>query len=341
MERLTESSRPLHGSLQPAARPATAAAAPVNAMTIDVEDWHQLAFRKLLGYSIPPSRRVVVYTDLILELLAEQGVRATFFVLGTVAEVFPELVRRISEAGHEVATHGLSHRRINSMEPKVFEAELHRSIQVLEDASQQRVWGHRAAEFSVDGSSLWMFESLVAAGLRYDSSIFPIRHPRYGMPDAVRQPHLIHTPAGTLVEFPLATLRQMGQNLPIAGGGYLRVLPLGFIQRGIQSLNRQGQVAVVYVHPYEFDDEWLDLSVPNLPAHRWLALRMRALKRNWGRGRPMLAKFRTLLGSAAFAPLREVMVHGTEWQSTDVLSAECSTVRPTVSTGCPTIQSSQ
>jgi polysaccharide deacetylase family protein (PEP-CTERM system associated) len=285
---------------------------PVNVLTIDVEDWYQLAHGKLLGHSVPASRRVVVNTHLVLDLLAEHNVRATFFVLGIIAEQFPELVQRINKEGHEVATHGLMHRLITHMGPEAFDADLRRSIHILEDITQEPVWGHRAAEFSLNASSLWAFEVMAAAGLRYDSSVFPIRHPRYGMPAAPRHPYLIHTPVGTLVEFPLATVRFLGQNLPAAGGGYLRVFPLAFIRWGIQSLNRQGQAAVMYIHPYDFEEEWLDLPVPARSARKWLGLRMRALKRNWGRGQPIQAKFEVLLKSSPFAPLREVMAHGAE-----------------------------
>jgi polysaccharide deacetylase family protein (PEP-CTERM system associated) len=303
---------------------------PVNALTIDVEDWHQLAHRKLLGRSVPASQRVVANTHLILDLLAEHNVQATFFVVGTVAEQFPDLIRRTKREGHEVATHGLEHRLITHMGPEAFDVDLRRSIHILEEIIQEPIWGHRAAEFSLNSSSLWALEIMAAAGLRYDSSVFPFRHVRHGMLAVPRHPHLIHTPAGALVEFPLATVRFLGQNLPIAGGGYLRVLPLAFIRWGIQALNRQGQMAVTYVHPYEFEEEWLDLPVPTRSARRWLGLRTRALKRNWGRGQPMLAKFKTLLNSFSFAPLREVMVHGAEWQNSDILSTARPTIRSVV-----------
>lgn len=313
----------------------------VNALTIDVEDWHQLAHRKLLGCSVPASRRILVNTHLILEMLAEHGVRATFFVLGTVAEQYPELVRTIKQEGHEVATHGFVHRRMTQMGPEAFAADLHRSLCILEDITQEAIWGHRAAEFSLNGSSLWALELMVDAGLRYDSSIFPIRHPRYGMPAAPRHPHLIHTPAGTLVEFPLATVRCFGQNIPIAGGGYLRILPLEFVRRGIQALNRRGQVAVIYVHPYEFENDWLDLHVPTRSLPRRFALQLRALKRNLGRGRSMQAKFRALLRSFSFVPLCEVMAHAGEWWSPDVFSTARAPVRPPVSAGTTPFQACQ
>jgi polysaccharide deacetylase family protein (PEP-CTERM system associated) len=308
---------------------------PVNALTIDVEDWHQLAHQKLLGRSVVASPRVVANTQLILDILAEHGARATFFVLGMVAEQFPNLVRRIKDEGHEVATHGFGHRLTSQMGPEAFGIDLRHSIRILEEIIQEPIWGHRAAEFSLRSSSLWALEMMAAEGLRYDSSIFPIWHPRYGIPDAPRHPYLIDTPAGPLAEFPLATLRFLGQNLPTAGGGYLRVFPLTFIRWGIESLNQQGYPAIMYLHPYELDEEWLDLPISTYAVHKWLGLRMRALKRNWQRGRPVRDKLKALLRAYSFAPLCEVMAHGTEWQDPDLLSKTCVAIRPAISTGSP------
>lgn len=309
--------------------------APVNALTVDVEDWHQLAYRKLLGCSVLASQRVVVNTHLLLDLMAEYNVRATFFVLGTVAEQFPELVMRISKEGHEVASHGFAHHLITQMSPGAFRADLRRSIDVLEEIVQEPILGYRAPQFSLNGSSLWALELMAAAGLHYDSSVFPIRHPRYGIPSAPRHPHKIYTPSGPLVEFPLTTARVLGQNVPIAGGGYMRVLPLAFIRWGFRTLNRQGHMAVLYIHPYEFDEEWLDLPVPTRSMRKWLHLRLRALRRNLGRGQSMQAKLRTVLRSFSFASLREVMVRGTEWQDSDILSTARQAIRPAISTGSP------
>jgi polysaccharide deacetylase family protein (PEP-CTERM system associated) len=305
----------------------------LNALTVDVEDWHQLASAKLLGRTVPASKRVVANTHRILDVLAEHNVRATFFVLGTVAERFPDLVRRIVREGHEVGTHGYSHRLVSAMTPQAFDAELRHSISILEEIAREPVWGHRAAEFSLNDSTHWALEIMAAAGLRYDSSVFPIRHPRYGMPAAPRHPHLIRTPMGSLVEFPLATAKVLGQNVPVAGGGYLRILPLSMIHWGIRALNREGQPAVIYVHPYEFDQEWLDLAVPYQSTRRWMELRWRALKRNWGRGEPMLVKFKAVLRSFDFAPLREVMAYGTGWDDSDLFREKRPTVRSALPAG--------
>ncbi len=297
-----------------------------NALTIDVEDWFQLAYQKLCGQDIPASGRVVDNTRWLLEVLAEYNVRATFFVLGMVARQHPMLVREIASAGHEVATHGFAHRCIHAQTQEAFEADLRRSIWLLEDIVQQPVWGHRAAEFSVGTKTPWVFEALVAAGLRYDSSLFPIRHPRYGVPHAPRLPHIISTPQGPLVEFPPATMRLFRQNIPVAGGGYLRFFPPALIRAGIRQLNRQGQIAVLYVHPYEFDEEWLDLPVPAASLSRRMYLRWRAWKRNWRRGHPMRIRFRQLLREFPFVPLREVLDEYGTGEDTAVFSTPCSPV---------------
>lgn len=298
-----------------------------NVLTIDVEDWHQLAYRNLRGRDVEASRRVVDQTHLILNLLAKHDARATFFVVGTVAEQFPELVRRIQSEGHEVGTHGYSHRPTTSMEPAEFADDLGRSVRVLEDITQGSVLGHRAATFSLNGQPSWALETLVAAGLRYDSSLFPILHPAYGSPTASRLPHRMETSNGPLWQFPLATVRLLGQNVPIAGGGYLRILPFPFINWGIKTLNRRGQMAVIYVHPYDLEEEWLDLPVTVRSPLERARLGIRALKRNWGHGQSLKAKLDALLSSYRFSPLQDVMaVYEARRESTEILSA----ARPTV-----------
>ncbi len=286
--------------------------APMNALTIDVEDWHQLIHRKVFGDLVSPSLWVVRNTHRVLDLLSEYDARATFFVLGTVAEHFPELVRRIHQEGHEVATHGYAHRRANEIGPKAFAADLRRSIHILEEIVHAPILGHRAAYFSLNGTSTWAFEIMAAAGLRYDSSVFPILNPRYGKQAANRHRHLIHTSAGSIVEFPPATARLLGQNLPIAGSSYLRVLPFAFVRWGIQALNRQGHMAVIYFHPYEFAEERLNLPVTIRSPAAWFSLRTSSSKHNWGRGRRLEDRFRALLSLFSFASLREIMAYESE-----------------------------
>lgn len=282
---------------------------PVNALTIDVEDWYQLANRKLLGNAVPASEHVVEDTYRVLDLLAGHGTRATFFVVGAVAEQFPAMVCRIAAEGHEVATHGYNHIQAKCIGPRAFAEDLKRSIQVLEDIVQQPIFGHRAAEFSLDGYSLWALEVMAAAGIRYDSSVFPIRYWRYGISNASRYPYQVHTPSGTLTEFPLATWRVLGQNVPVAGGGYARILPLAPVQNGIRELNRAGQPAVLYFHTYDLEDQRLDLPVPEVTILRQARLRLRAVLRNWGHGAATRAKLGKLVQSFPFAPLREVWMY--------------------------------
>lgn len=287
--------------------------APMNALTFDVEDWHQLTHRKVFEDSVPPSKWVLANTHRVLDFLSEHDARATFFVVGTVAEHFPELVRRIHDEGHEVATHGYAHRLAEDMGPETFAADLRRSIHILEEIVQAPVLGHRAAYFSLNGtSSTWAFETIAAAGLRYDSSIFPIRNLHRGKQVAFRHRYLIHTSAGPIVEFPLATARLLGQNLPIAGGGYARVLPFAFVQWGIQAMNRHGHIAVVYFHPYEFEEERFSLPVTIRSPGVWFSLQTSLLKHNWGRGRRLEARIKTLLSSFSFAPLREIVADESE-----------------------------
>lgn len=292
---------------------------PVNALTVDVEDWHQLAHRWVSGQSVPPSRQVVKNTHQILDILDEHNVRATFFVLGMVAERFPELVRRIHAEGHEVATHGYAHRRVHDMGPEAFGADLRRSIRILEAITQEPVWGHRAAHFSIEHRMLWAWETIVAAGLRYDSSIFPIRYPGRGEPKAPRHPYKIHTPTGTVVEFPLATASLLGQNLPIAGGSYLRLVPAGLVRWAIRALNRGGQMAVLYVHSYEFEEGSLTLPVHAYPRRKPFYRSAQTLKFGWGRGARQQNKLTALLKSFPFAPLCEIYSDGEEGKSSGIL----------------------
>lgn len=235
----------------------------LNALTIDVEDYFQVnAFVRQVRrdewdrYPL----RVEQNTRRILELLDEFEIKATFFVLGWVAERVPGLVKEIHAKGHEIACHGYGHDLIYSIGPEAFRADIRRSKQILEDQCGQQVHGYRAPSYSITGRSLWALDILIEEGFSYDSSIFPVYHDTYGVPDAPRFPHVINRPAGSISEFPLTTyplrLGKKEYRLPIAGGGYLRLLPAELIRRGIESINRQEQQpAVLYFHPWEIDPE--------------------------------------------------------------------------------------
>lgn len=223
---------------------------PFHLLTVDVEDWPQ----STLDHSLPVGDRVVANTHAVLELLAEADVRATFFVLGKVAEAHQTLAREIAGAGHEVGTHGYSHESIETMPVTRFREELHRSVEMLRLQTGQPVLGHRAADFSISGRFLHLLEHLGEEGLAYDSSIFPVRHPRYGVPGAWRRPHRVRCASGRmLVEFPLATIRLAGMVLPAAGGGYLRLFPYWWTRLTLRTLEQEGSPATCYIHPYEMD----------------------------------------------------------------------------------------
>ena len=244
----------------------------VNAMSVDVEDYYQVsAFERVVsradwhGFD----SRVVRNTHQLLAFFHQHGVHATFFVLGWAAERFPALVREIAGLGHEVASHGFHHQLIYTLAPEQFREDVRRAKAVIEDAAGCAVIGYRAPSFSVVKSSLWALDVLIEEGYQYDASIFPIHHDRYGIPDAPRHIHRIERDAGELVEVPASTVRVAGANLPIAGGGYFRLLPYAWTKWGISRVNAVDQEPVVfYLHPWEIDP-----GQPRLPAGRLTRLR--------------------------------------------------------------------
>jgi polysaccharide deacetylase family protein (PEP-CTERM system associated) len=232
----------------------------LNALTIDVEDYyHVTGFESVIqradwdGYE----SRVERNTLRLLDLLDTHYTRATFFVLGWVAERHPQLVRTIHACGHEVASHGYAHQRIYTQTPKQFREETHRSKQLLEDVISGPILGYRAASYSITQQSLWALEILREEGFVYDSSIFPIHHDRYGVPGSSRFCYLVNGRGDSgLLELPPSTVRVAGINIPIAGGGYFRIYPYAFTRWGISHINnREHQPAVVYLHPWEIDPE--------------------------------------------------------------------------------------
>lgn len=229
----------------------------LNAISFDVEDYYQVsAFARVVHFSDwgKKESRVFGNTIRILEILHHQGVKATFFTLGWVAETFPKVVREIYEAGHEVACHSYNHRLVYDLTPAEFREDIRRSKGILEDLSGARVVGYRAPSYSIIRESLWALDILMEEGFLYDSSIFPIHHDRYGLPDYPRHPYQIERNGQSLVEFPPSTLKLAGVNIPIAGGGYFRFFPYSFIRWGIRRLNRvEEEPAVIYFHPWEFD----------------------------------------------------------------------------------------
>jgi len=229
----------------------------VNAMTVDVEDYfHVSAFEKYIKRdkwdSIP--LRVERNIDLILSLFSERGVRATFFTLGWVAERHPEMMRRIAAAGHEIASHGYAHVRVSTQDRKEFVEDITMTKQLLEDISGTEVQGYRAASFSIDAENHWAHEELERVGYRYSSSIYPIRHDLYGIPDGERFPY--RTASGQLLEVPVSTYEWYGHRLPCGGGGYFRLFPYMLSSFMIRRINeKEGQPCIFYFHPWEIDPE--------------------------------------------------------------------------------------
>ena len=272
----------------------------VNALTVDVEEYYQVE-----GFADVVSRdswgqwesRIERSTDRILALLADRGVCGTFFILGCVAECHPELARRIAAAGHEIACHGYDHRIISEQSRAEFRADIRRAKRLLEDQTGEEIAGFRAPTYSITRANLWAVEVLIEEGFRYDSSIFPIYHDRYGIPDAQRFPYVIRSQGGELVEFPPSTVRLGGVNIPMAGGGYFRFLPYPIFRWGLRRINRvEDQPGIFMIHAWETDPRQ-----PVIPGTRMNLWRHR---RNLHRTMPRLQR---LLGDFRFAPVREVL----------------------------------
>lgn len=228
---------------------------PVNALTVDVEDYfHVTAFTTDIDRSRWSSleSRVERNTTRLLELFARHDTRATFFVLGWVAERYPGLVRELYAAGHEIACHGLTHEVIYRQTPAVFREETIRAKGLLEDLTGVRVRGYRAATYSIVRETLWALDILADLGFEYDSSVFPVRHDLYGIPDAPRQPYRVAL--GRLLEVPLTTVTIAGQRLPCGGGGYFRLLPYSLFKWALRRVNEHDRMpAIFYCHPWEID----------------------------------------------------------------------------------------
>ena len=267
-----------------------------NVLTIDLEDW-PIA---VLGPDLEITDRVVANTRRCLDILQRCGVRATFFVLTKVAERFPDLIREVHAAGHEIASHGHGHELLTRLSPGRFEADVRTSIDILTDIVGQRPLGYRAPAFSIVTSTRWAGPILAKLGFHYDSSIFPIRHRRYGIANAPRGIHRWHD--CPLIECPPATVSLMGRNLPVAGGGYFRLLPGAVARRAVRRINRENMPAVLYLHPYELDTH-------GIRAHQRMGVRVsrrRHLTQALFRGR-MERRLRTLLGQFEFTTMRELV----------------------------------
>jgi len=271
-----------------------------NGLSVDVEDYfHAEAMAECVTRENWDSMesRVVRNTQRVLELLARHQARATFFVLGWVAERFPALIREIHAAGHELACHSYWHRLIYRLTADEFREDTRRAKQAIEDATGVRVLGYRAPTFSVVKRSFWALDVLAELGFKYDSSIFPTHHDMYGVPDYSRFPCRHKSQSGTrLVEFPLSTFTAFGMNMPVGGGGYLRILPQRYTRFGFRSLHqKERQPVIVYFHPWEIDHDQ-----PRLNA------KSRSRLRHYTNLKNMESRISDLLSRYRFAPLREL-----------------------------------
>lgn len=273
----------------------------VNAFSVDLEDYFMVtAFSRSVKFEEWGAfeDRVEVGTRKLLALLGKHGTRATFFVLGWIAERRGDLVREIRAAGHEIASHGYDHRMVLEMTKEEFRADVRRSKVVLEDAIGGRIEGYRAPSYSITEKTIWALEILAEEGFSYDSSIFPIRHDRYGYPGFSRFPVKVAGGGNGvgIEEIPLSTIRVLGQNLPVAGGGYFRLYPVATTIWALRRLNRQEKrPAIFYIHPWE-----LDPGQPRMPAGRLTQWRHRL---NLGTTERKLG---TLLERFRFGPVRDL-----------------------------------
>ena len=291
----------------------------VNAMTIDVEDYFHVS---VFDGIVPRAQwatlesRVCRNTDRLLQIFDEHAIKATFFVLGLVAERFPSLVARIAMAGHEVASHGYGHRLIYDQTTSAFREDVRQAKAILEEAAGVPVRGYRAPSYSVTPRTLWALDILIEEGYSYDSSIFPIRHDRYGIPLSPRRPYVLERTRGVLVEAPASTTRIGLVNLPIAGGGYFRILPYGWTRWGIARVNRVERLpAIFYLHPWEIDPDQPRLNTSALGRFR----HYRNLHQTEARLRRLLADF-------SFGPMTSMLQ-----------SAGCHTTSPEPALALPYI----
>ncbi|MBV8820939.1 MAG: DUF3473 domain-containing protein [Acidobacteriaceae bacterium] len=237
-----------------------------NILSVDVEDYfHVEAFTGVVSreqWEKYPSR-VEGNTKRLLDLFDECQVKGTFFILGWVAERYPRLVRDIVARGHEPACHSYWHRLIYKLTPDEFRSDTLRAMDCIQQAAGEAVYGYRAPSFSIVSKSAWALDVLAECGIRYDSSVFPVKHDTYGVPDAPRLPFQVATPSGPVIEFPMTTFR-LGSlpNLPVGGGGYLRMLPEWYTRLGLKKVQREGVPAICYIHPWEVDPEQPRIQAP-------------------------------------------------------------------------------
>ena len=269
---------------------------PVAAFTVDVEDWYQ----SCVDVEAPITERVVRNVNLVLAVLDELRVKGTFFVQGRVAERFPKLVEDLVVQGHEIQSHGYSHRPLYELGPKALRDELERARKTVEDASGTSITVFRAQDFSILLENLWALETLADVGFRVDSSIFPMRTSRYGIPGwEVAPHHMVLRSGARLLEVPVAVWARRAIRVPVAGGGYFRFLPLPLLRRGLRAIVASGRPAVIYCHPYEF-------NATELSDYRGAVSRRYLFSQDFGRT-SFADRVKSLLRSMSFGRFDEVL----------------------------------
>lgn len=266
-----------------------------HAFTVDLEDWYH-GIPVAADTKAGAERRLHVGTDRLLDLLGRHDVRATFFVLGPIAVEHAPLLRRIADAGHDIGSHGTSHDLIYEMSPERFREETRASIRALEDCVGKKVDSYRAAYFSITRRSLWALEVLADEGIRFDSSIFPVKNWRYGIHDYSRKPIVVETAAGPILELPMSTRRVLGRNVPTTGGAYFRIYPYLVTRSNIRAAEREAAPVVFYLHPWELD-----------PEHPFVRFRARAMATHYVNLRSTAPRLERMLSEFRFTTLAEVL----------------------------------
>jgi len=272
-----------------------------NALTIDLEDWYQVTDFEVAVKKTEWDKyesRVVQNTKRLLKILDEYQVKATFFVLTWNAEKHPELIKEVARHGHEIGTHGHSHKLIYEQSADEFDADIRKSIDVLESIINDKVIGYRAPSFSITEKTLWALDVLLNNGIKYDSSIFPFKRSLYGIANGPQKPCIIRKQNGKqLIELPMSVVRLLGKNIPISGGAYLRVFPYWFFKWGLKQINKQGRPGMVYLHPWEIDADQPKIKIQYKQGYSLHYVNIANTER----------KLRKLLQDFPFAPIRDIL----------------------------------
>ncbi|HRS17178.1 MAG TPA: polysaccharide deacetylase family protein [Thermoanaerobaculaceae bacterium] len=281
-----------------------------HALTVDVEDWHNATILQCTGRVEPPTTSVVRNTLALLELLGQHQAKATWFFLGEVAEAFPELVRKVAEAGHEVGVHGFHHHPLHKFDAPAFKAQIARARTAVEQSAGKRVLGHRGVDFSLRKETEWALDVLAELGFLYDATLFPVRTPRYGVSGAPLDAHRVALRDGRhILEIPVSVADPCGVRIPFAGGGYFRMLPLA-VTRSLFSLTARRRPVVFYLHPCEIEPESELGYLPDELSEQEKGM-IRRCFRSESRGRAQGArKLRVLLSKYRFDTIENVFLGG-------------------------------